>query len=973
MDWIESVQYLRKAQENNQLVIFVGAGVSKNSGIPTWSGLIRKFAEKIQYNEKCTKCTNRTSKCPSDDCNDRFTFTQDEMLRIPEYLFQQDISEKNSEYFSLIKNTLRCEATSNPIDDEVFRILPHHVITTNFDPLLENSQVLNADLYSVVIQDKDLISKASERYLIKMHGDLEAPETIVLKESDYLNYEQKHPLISTFIRALLVNHTFMFLGYSLSDYNLNLIIEWINYFGKLNDADRLNSFLITVSKPSDFEILRLESKKIHVIDLSNLPDDIKKANSNTNILDPLGQTLYSYLKCISDSKAFEKFRPFSEVLSEKYQVLTSYKKIAFSDLASVHRFHTSFTRTELVFYDEDQYNDVSALICSNSVITTTFQKAGISAIVLFDDEKKLLIPSLENQIDSDFQLYIDNEYSKLKEVVLTDLDAAKKLFYYYLIGENSEIIESAIIDDALATPRGDYIALLMHKIRSRLTTISINNKQEARANELRQLFDTVPMMYRKATGFLKTIYESSDEDLQEMEKILGKQENRCTYEPGEQSWHSGHSFIEIWRLQSYAYNFYYFIKINCLPFDYFTDSQTYLAPYIKAILCSYSPVDRPSESHDSLFETDRRSYPLNEIDLDIFVKFTAPESLKRWIKRYHVQKLTISPEVNITRKFANLCASFCQIFHREWLNHLFCFSIIICLTELDNNSKKIVFTSMVNMIEQLYPINTRVVEKLFSTVAHLSMHLNVDDIDSDKSKLIDILLSREVFAELSNLHSNEFLKLINKLKPFCKHETVNSLTHEINNLTDAKKKFNHIFFLRSVLPMELYEEFLSSHINEIGARQVFELLVEKKLPYTSETRDKLVLSVVEEDKKRKEAPGLRSFPDHLLGTIENCILLKLLGFDFDLSLLSAFALYSVHLQFILNPSVFDYSRVDLNNYMWKNLIFTKDYRKYFMEHKDDILSAELENVFSLGNASTDQQKIVYGILLDEDRLREYGK
>ena len=36
MDWIESVKKIRKAQENNQLVVFVGAGVSKNSDLPTW-------------------------------------------------------------------------------------------------------------------------------------------------------------------------------------------------------------------------------------------------------------------------------------------------------------------------------------------------------------------------------------------------------------------------------------------------------------------------------------------------------------------------------------------------------------------------------------------------------------------------------------------------------------------------------------------------------------------------------------------------------------------------------------------------------------------------------------------------------------------------------------------------------------------------------------------------------------------------
>ena len=36
MDWIESIKHIKEAQRNNRLVIFVGAGVSKNSGIPMW-------------------------------------------------------------------------------------------------------------------------------------------------------------------------------------------------------------------------------------------------------------------------------------------------------------------------------------------------------------------------------------------------------------------------------------------------------------------------------------------------------------------------------------------------------------------------------------------------------------------------------------------------------------------------------------------------------------------------------------------------------------------------------------------------------------------------------------------------------------------------------------------------------------------------------------------------------------------------
>lgn len=226
MDWKQAIKEIQKAQEKNQLVIFVGSGVSNNSGIPTWWDLIKVIADELGY-DKCNSCKNRQEDCPKSECEERYDFSQDEYLRIPEYYFQKDTSKDHSQYYELIKTTLKSDKDSNPIDDEIFKILPHHIITTNYDALLEKSKNLNSKLYTVVSQDSDLLSKSDERYIIKMHGDLETPETIVLKESDYIDYEQKHTLISTFIRSLLVNHTFLFLGYSLNDYNLNLIIGWI--------------------------------------------------------------------------------------------------------------------------------------------------------------------------------------------------------------------------------------------------------------------------------------------------------------------------------------------------------------------------------------------------------------------------------------------------------------------------------------------------------------------------------------------------------------------------------------------------------------------------------------------------------------------------------------------------------------------------------------------------------------------------
>ena len=212
MNWVESIEEIRKAQENNQLVVFVGAGVSRNSGLPSWGQLVNAIADTIGYkhSDRCTTCDKQNTACQKNSCGAQQDFSQDEYLRIPEYFYQQDNSDNHKDYYDFIVRTLNSDNGPNPIDDEIFNLLPHHIITTNYDALLEKTKNSNVPLYTVVSEDSDLLSKANNRYIIKMHGDLAFPSSMVLKESDYIDYEQDHPLISTFVRSLLINHSFLF-------------------------------------------------------------------------------------------------------------------------------------------------------------------------------------------------------------------------------------------------------------------------------------------------------------------------------------------------------------------------------------------------------------------------------------------------------------------------------------------------------------------------------------------------------------------------------------------------------------------------------------------------------------------------------------------------------------------------------------------------------------------------------------------
>ena len=84
-----ALKNIREARDNNRLVVFVGAGISRNSHIPGWGELIAKIANEIGY----TRCENCKfgKKCKNDDkCQFKEEYDQTEFLKIPGYLFHMD-------------------------------------------------------------------------------------------------------------------------------------------------------------------------------------------------------------------------------------------------------------------------------------------------------------------------------------------------------------------------------------------------------------------------------------------------------------------------------------------------------------------------------------------------------------------------------------------------------------------------------------------------------------------------------------------------------------------------------------------------------------------------------------------------------------------------------------------------------------------------------------------------------------------
>lgn len=231
------------ASEKNALTVFVGAGVSRLSGAPSWKELIEAF---------------------HDELNQSGDVSVDDYLRIPQ-IYYYSVKGNKEKYYSFIKSCFAGDELSpNDVHRMLFDLRPCSFITTNFDDLLEKAAIQCCMSYKTVACDNEVPEIYGDRYILKIHGDLEH-ENIILKEEDYLNYSENFKLIETLLKSIFSTNTVLMVGYSLNDYNIKLILNWAKVL--LKDHFNKPIFIYTDdNKLSKDELTYHESRGLSVIE-----------------------------------------------------------------------------------------------------------------------------------------------------------------------------------------------------------------------------------------------------------------------------------------------------------------------------------------------------------------------------------------------------------------------------------------------------------------------------------------------------------------------------------------------------------------------------------------------------------------------------------------------------------------------------------------------------------------------------------
>ncbi len=317
MSLFDELRQLHIEKEQNNLVIFVGAGISENYEDTRISRYSLSNSPKIKDGKKFPSWSDLVDEFVPDDMSEKSGI--DDLKRVQIY---QDLNSKEAVTFK-VQELFPREYDCFDIHKLIFDIEPEHVITTNYDHLLEKAMRIKwENKYQVVDCDEAIpFSKSKRNLLVKAHGDI-CRGNIVLSEKDYNDYEENFPLILSFLKYVFSKYKVLFIGFSLSDPNFNKILYWVKNI--LNE----NSIRHTVILHSDItqsERNYFQKRSVDVITSKEISQNFLPDSNESNYLVEALQIIkygfpsYKYTfeqKTKTFDKNIETFESFNYLLPE---------------------------------------------------------------------------------------------------------------------------------------------------------------------------------------------------------------------------------------------------------------------------------------------------------------------------------------------------------------------------------------------------------------------------------------------------------------------------------------------------------------------------------------------------------------------------------------------------------------------------------------------------------------------------------
>lgn len=454
---IESELSLIFSQRSSGPFLFLGSGFSRRYiGLEDWEGLLALFclAEKPYafYRSSSNKNTPKAARLIADDFHD--IWWEKEEFKESRNEYAELISDKTSPLRYEICKYLSQKAKNiidNPNIDKEIRALKEcdvdGIITTNWDQFIENI----FPNYKVFTGQKELLFSNTLNIgeIYKIHGCCTNPNSLVLSDEDYLDYNNRNAYLASKLITIFVEHPVVFIGYSIADPNIRDLLKSISLCIGSENIEKLRDNLIFVDRKEPESGAIIETAYLQ-FDSVQIPVKVVKCSDFS--------TIYNAIAQFERKLPARVLRFCKERVYELVQGQNPDKKIAVIDYDQVDNIddievvfgigiigklgETGYKGIELSEVFEDLILDNKKFDPKNLLeITISSLPSGIKYVPVFKSLRKLGISNEKTYNDSgiDVDRFIKKNLDEFVVKNGTACDKYSKLSFSDFLGEASEL------------------------------------------------------------------------------------------------------------------------------------------------------------------------------------------------------------------------------------------------------------------------------------------------------------------------------------------------------------------------------------------------------------------------------------------------------------------------------------------------------------------------------------------------------
>ncbi|WP_084260269.1 SIR2 family protein [Mycobacterium avium] len=263
------VEEFGEAVLSGNAALFIGAGLSRDAGLPGWGELLDPIRRRCNIPE------------------------HRDLPLVAEYIVNDPGGGRRAledHILAALTQPLPSPARSHCL---VARLRVPEVWTTNYDPLIEKAMASAGFEPALAVDEATIqqIASNNPRTVIKMHGSIggNPPGWVVppvITRTDYERYEADHQRMWTVLRASYLSRVMLFLGFSFTDPNVEILLRLARTLGTAAE-DR---HIAVIKHPG---VDAGDDARLHELRMADLENsgvrvcEITKFDENTEILTQL--------------------------------------------------------------------------------------------------------------------------------------------------------------------------------------------------------------------------------------------------------------------------------------------------------------------------------------------------------------------------------------------------------------------------------------------------------------------------------------------------------------------------------------------------------------------------------------------------------------------------------------------------------------------------------------------------------------